>query len=171
MGSPYNIDDVRRAIRGCDAVLSTLNNPRKSDFPWAKQIGPRDVLERSVKNALTVMKENGIKRIITQSTIGASESMKIAPAFMRFLVKYSNLNIVFADHTNAEAVLKNSSSDWTSTSVRATGLSDREDEKNISVDYTTKPAMFIGRKNVAKFMVDIIDNPDYFKKAPIISEK
>jgi hypothetical protein len=73
MGSPYNIDDVRRAIRGCDAVLSTLNNPRKSDFPWAKQIGPRDVLERSVKNALTVMKENGIKRIITQSTIGGHQ--------------------------------------------------------------------------------------------------
>lgn len=31
--------------------------------------------------------------------------------------------------------------------------------------------MYIGRKKVAKFTVEIIENHEYFKKAPIISEK
>ncbi|MGG7308828.1 NAD(P)H-binding protein [Curtobacterium sp. AB451] len=34
-GTPANIDDIRRAAEGADAVVSALNNSRASDNPWA----------------------------------------------------------------------------------------------------------------------------------------
>lgn len=168
-GTPYQLEDMRKAIPGCDAVISVLNNSRVSDLPWARQTGPTDVLECSVINALAAMNENGIRRIITLSTVGAGESMKFLPFPLRWLVRYTNLGIVFNDHTRSEALLQASSADWTS--VRATNLTNREKEKRVAVDYHTRPALFISRKNVARFMVDIIDDKECFRKMPFISER
>lgn len=168
-GTPYVLEDIRNAIAGCDVVISVLNNSRTSDLPWARQTGPVDVLERSVSNALTAMQENDIRRIITLSTVGAGESITLSPFPLRLLVWYTNLGIVFNDHTRSEMVLQASAADWTS--VRATNLTNSEKEKRVAVDYGTRPALLISRKNVARFMVDIIDDKEYFRKMPVISEK
>ncbi len=126
-GSPYDLNDVRNAIAGCDAVISTINNPRESDSFFAKQIGPTDVIERSIKNILIAMAENGVKRIITQSTIGASESFFEVPWWFRLMIKYTNLKYVFRDHTKAETAIKQSKMIWTI--VRPPRLTDSENDK------------------------------------------
>ncbi len=172
-GSPYNLIDVKEAMQNCDIVISTLNNPRKTDMPWSPQIGPEDVLAKSVSNAIQIMKEIGAKRIITISAFGVGDSFPLAPGLMRFIVKKTNLKIVYADHDNSEKLLSKSGLDWTS--VRATGLTSADKIKNLFVNYDTAPSGFpaptISRKHVAQFMIDIIDNLQYFGKTPIISEK
>jgi len=37
-GTPADIDDLRRAAAGADAVVSALNNSRASDNPWSKAL-------------------------------------------------------------------------------------------------------------------------------------
>jgi uncharacterized protein YbjT (DUF2867 family) len=168
-GTPYNPEDVLKAIKGCDAVISTLNNPRKSDLPWAAQIGPTDVLQRTTANALAAMKAHGVQRIIRQSTIGAGESMALAPGLTRFMVRHTNLKIVFSDHTQADRLLAASDTQWTS--VRPVALTNSTKDKPVTVDYKAKPGMFVSRRNVAKFIVDCINDAEYFQEAPILSEK
>lgn len=168
-GTPYNPEDVLKAIKGCEAVISTLNNPRKSDLPWAAQIGPTDVLQRTTANALAAMKAEGVQRIIRQSTIGAGESMALAPGLTRFMVRHTNLKIVFSDHSQSDRLLAASDTQWTS--VRPVALTNSTKDKPVTIDYTAKPGMFVSRRNVARFIVDCIEDPDYFQKAPILSEK
>ncbi len=166
-GTPYELNDVRRAITGCDTVISVLNNSRKSDLPWAKLVAPPDVLERAAKNALTAMEENGIRRILVLSTVGAGDSARFSPLLMCWAVKYTNLGVVFADHTRTEQVLQASSSDWTA--VRAAALTNGEKDKSVTAYYEKRPRLMISRKNTAKFMIDSIDASEYFQKMPMIS--
>ena len=63
-GTPYDKEIVKKAISNCDVVISTLNVSRESDSPWAKLRSPKDMISRSIQNALEEMQENGAKRII-----------------------------------------------------------------------------------------------------------
>ena len=63
-GTPYDFETVEKALSGCEAVINTLNVSRKSDNPWAGLVSPKDLISKSVTNAVTAMKEAGIKRFI-----------------------------------------------------------------------------------------------------------
>jgi hypothetical protein len=41
----------------------------------------------------------------------------------------------------------------------------------VSHDGRPKPALTIGRAEVARFMVEILDQPAFFGKTPVISER
>jgi hypothetical protein len=41
----------------------------------------------------------------------------------------------------------------------------------VSYDGRPKPALTIGRAEVARFMVEILDQPAFFGKTPVISER
>ncbi len=51
-GSPYETETVAEALRGCDAVINTLNVSRTSDFPWAKLRAPVDLISKSARSNL-----------------------------------------------------------------------------------------------------------------------
>jgi putative NADH-flavin reductase len=74
LGTPYDFETVEKAISGCEAVINTLNVSRKSDNPWAGLVSPKNLISKSATNAVTAMKEEGIKRFIALSTIGAGSS-------------------------------------------------------------------------------------------------
>jgi putative NADH-flavin reductase len=168
-GTPVNINDVRKAAAGCDAVISSLNNPRASESLWAKPINSPTLMTDSIQNTLTVMHEMGIRRIIVQTGAGAGDSFAGMPLFMKGLIRFTGLKYVYADHDGQEKVLKDSDLDWTI--VRPVGLTDKDEVKELAIARGDKHTSFISRKAVAKFMVDCLENPEYIRKAPIISEK
>jgi len=168
-GTPVSIDDVRKAAAGCDAVLSSLNNPRKTESLWAKPINSPTLMTDSIRNAVTVMHEMGIRRIIVQTGAGAGDSFAGMPLFMKALIRFSGLKYVYADHDGQEQVLKDSELDWTI--VRPVGLTDKDELKELAISKGDKHSSFISRKAVAKFMVDCVENAGYIRKDPIISEK
>ncbi|MCO5945682.1 NAD(P)H-binding protein [Mucilaginibacter sp. RT5R15] len=63
-GTPAVKDDLAKAMQGCDAILSSLNISRTSDFPWAKLRTPKDFLSASMKNIIATAGEINIKRIV-----------------------------------------------------------------------------------------------------------
>jgi putative NADH-flavin reductase len=168
-GTPVNLDDVRKAAAGCDAVISTLNNPRETESLWAKPINSPTLMTDSIRNAVTVMHEIGIRRIIVQTGAGAGDSFAGMPLFMKGLIRFTGLKYVYADHDGQEKVLKDSDLDWTI--VRPVGLTDKDEIKELATAKGDKHSSFISRKSVARFMVDCLENAEYIRKAPIISEK
>ena len=69
-GTPANINDIRAAARGTEAVICVLNNGRASDNPWAKAISPPHFMTEAVRDVVKVMGEEGINRIVLTSSQG-----------------------------------------------------------------------------------------------------
>jgi uncharacterized protein YbjT (DUF2867 family) len=170
-GAPMNADDVRKALVGCDAVVSTLNNNRTSDNPWAKRLSPSLFMTHSIRTCLAVMKEQGMRRIVVLSSVGANDSFDDAVFFMRWLIRNTNLQYTFQDHDAQESELRRSGVDWTT--VRAALLRNGTKPKSLVVSHYNepKPAMMISRRHAARYLIDCLGDKSTFRKAPTISER
>jgi uncharacterized protein YbjT (DUF2867 family) len=170
-GTPTTKEDLTNAMRGCEIIMSALNISRTSDFPWAKLRTPADFLSATMKNIIEVTNKLPVKHIIITSAWGVCETKKDIPGWFRWLIDHSNIAYPYKDHELQEELLKNSNLNWTV--VRPVGLTNSLKEKNIivSIDNFPKPTLTIGRKNVARFIINVLQSDLYLKQSPTISEK
>jgi putative NADH-flavin reductase len=169
-GTPYDKETVNKAIENCDVVISTLNVSRVSDSPWAKLRAPKDVISHSVQNALEAIRENGVKRIIVMSTLGAGDSWTRTPFVVKLVVNFSNLKYAFRDHSRQEELLAKSDRDWTV--IRIPMLTDEEGENAVIAkkpNESTKINRKINRESVARFILNILKDDNYYKTIVAVS--
>lgn len=155
-GTPSNIEDIRKAAQGTEAVISALNNARASDNPWAKPVSPPMFMTDATRNVLTVMGEQDIRRIVITSTMGAGDDWaRINPLF-RSLVKMSNIKAGFVDHSGVDQIVRASDTDWTL--ARAVALTDKPTGGPLRAAEAgiEKPGMRINRADLAGFLLDTI---------------
>jgi len=168
-GTPYEYETVRKAIIGCDALISTLNIFPQSQSLFGKIKSPLDSMSGSLKNSIKAMEENGIKRIVLMTALGVGDSASELPGLFSFLVRISNIKYAYADHNVQEKILENSNLDWTI--VRPVGLTDKND--NLSILHNLKGVgritSTISRNAVAHFMLDCIEKEQFIKQKPGIS--
>jgi putative NADH-flavin reductase len=169
LGSPYDFDTVRKAIIGCDAVISVLNTFNQSDGMFRKIKTPLDVMSVSMKNCVKAMKEKDIKRIVVMTALGVGDSAKEVPGFFSFLVRISNIKYAYADHDAQEKVLEDSKLDWTV--VRPVMLSDKSEDISIlhNLKGVGKIKSSVSRNAVAHFMLDCIEKELFIRQKPGIS--
>ena len=170
-GTPYDIETVRKAISGCDAVVSTLNLFPSSQGLFKKIKTPLDTMSVSIKNTVTAMKEQGLRRIVLMTAIGVGDSINQLPVFFSFLKSISNIRFAYADHNRQEKILESSDLDWTI--VRPVGLNDKNDDLSILSDITDngKIKSMISRNAVAHFILCSIENGQFIGKRPVISNR
>ena len=170
-GTPLNKFTLTDAMRGCDAVLSTLNISRISDSPWSKLRTSKDFLSLSMKHIIDAATENNIKRVIITTAWGVAETRKDIPFWYRWLIDNSNIRYQHDDHEKQEILLKTSDIDWTI--VRPVGFNDSERLREVKVSFNNKPkpSVTVSRRNVALFMLDALEKNLYIKQLPVISEK
>lgn len=169
-GTPTHIDDLRKAMVGCNAIISFLAALPDKKMITLKKIQSPDTLKTSIQNTITVMGEQNVNRIMILSAVGTGDSFKYLPWFIKQAFKLTNMSIVFDDHHAQEQLVQKSDFDWTI--VRAVGLSDHQEPKKVVVDLDTKPENFkISRKHVAQFFIDNLFFQGYFKRTVMISEK
>jgi putative NADH-flavin reductase len=171
-GTPYDKQTVKKAIDNCDVVISTLNVSRVSDSPWSKLRLPKDMISRSIQNALEAMRENEVKRIIVMGVLGASESWSKMPFLFRLVVSSGNLKYAFNDHTRQEELLAKSDRDWTV--IRLPMLTEEDGKKETLVkklNDDTKLNRKINRDSVARFILNILKDNNYYKSTVAISNK
>jgi putative NADH-flavin reductase len=169
-GSPFEISSVRQTIEGADAVLSALG---------AKSLKKEDVLERAVPQIIAAMEETlsqakPVRRIIVLGSGGAlSSSLDKQPVWRRWIVQ----NIVYntflkwpvASQISQWNNLSRSKLDWTMvmppmlTNAPARGI------YRIDGDALPRNGSRISRADVADFMMQQIDNPQWIKKGVYIS--
>ena len=169
-GLPTNLADVRRAMAGCDFVISTLSALPESEAFSFKRVAAPHTLATTMRHTITAMDELGIKRIVTLSSIGVADSWPYAPWYMRWMIKLTNFKTTFADHAGQEALLRQSDLAWTI--ARPVALNDNAQLGELVVSYQTTPAPFkMSRRQLAKFMVDCLREERYVGQAPLLSEK
>jgi putative NADH-flavin reductase len=169
-GLPTSINDLSGAMRGCEAVISALNISRTSDFPWAKLRTPKNFLFESMANTIAAAKQQNINRIITISAWGVSETKKELPFWFRWLIDYSNISWGYLEHEAQEGILDISNINWTS--VRPTILTNYKKELPVKITYSKspKPNLFISRRTVAQFIINILQDEKYYRKSLTISQ-
>ncbi|AMR28023.1 epimerase [Hymenobacter psoromatis] len=169
-GLPTNLADVRQAMQGCDAVISALSALSDSEAVSFKKITPRHTLETTMRNTITAMGEQGIRRIVTLSSIGVGDSWPYAPWYMRLAIRLTNFKLTFADHDAQEALLRQSDLDWTI--ARPVALNNHKTTGQLVVKYDKTPSPFaISRQRLAQFMVDCLEGDEFLRKAPLLAEK
>lgn len=167
-GTPASIDDLRKAAQGTEAVITTLNNSRASDNPWAKSVSPPMFMTDATRKTLTVMKEEGIRRIVVTSAQGAGDDWtRINPVF-RALIKISNVKASYDDHHGVDQLLRTSDVDWTL--VRAVVLADKpmSGPTRAAEAGSEKPGTQINRTDLARFLLDTVEEDIWIRKAPLV---
>jgi uncharacterized protein YbjT (DUF2867 family) len=168
-GTPANLDDIRRAAEGTDAVISALNNARASDNPWAKPVSPPMFMTTATRHTLTAMGEQGIRRIVLTSTQGAGDDWARLNPLVKAFISLSNIKAGFADHTGVDQLVRASSGiDWTL--ARAVTLTDKPAVGPVRAAEagTEKPGTWINRADLAQFLVQRIENDAWTRKAPLV---
>ena len=168
-GTPNDLAAIEQAMQGCEAVLSVLNISRTSDFPWAGLRTPKDFLSDSINKVIAVCNKINCKRVIVVSAWGVNETKKELPGWFRWVVDHSNVKYPYLDHGVVENLLKASSLDWTI--IRPAGLTNSSREKSVKVSFNAdpKPGYTISRRNVAKFMLEALENRNFLRQSPTIS--
>lgn len=168
-GTPYEPETVVKAIKGCDAVISTLNTFPQSQGLFGKLNSPSDNVSMSIKNTIRVMGKTGINRIVVVSALGVSDSVREKPGIFSIINRVSNNKYAYADHDVQENVLERSRLDWTV--VRPAGLTDNNENLSIQCNLNgeVKTRATISRKAVARFILDCVEKGQYIKQKPAIS--
>lgn len=166
-GTPLDIDDLRRAAQGTQAVISVLSNARASDNPWAKPTSPPMFMTDAARNTLTVMGELGIRRIVLASTQGAGDDWSRLNPVIKAFIKLSNINAGFADHHALDQLVRASSTDWTL--ARAVALSDKPALGPLrAATGNAKPGPRVNRADLAGFLLDAVEQGSWIRQAPLV---
>jgi len=170
-GSSIELEDVRQTLHDGDAVISALNVNRTSDLPWAKLQSPPDLISASIKNAIVAMHDENIKRIVVVSAFGVRDTKAALGAFGTFFLYHTKIKYAYLDHARQEELLEASDLDFTA--VRPTRLSNKEPFGDIVVSFNgiPKPRFSISRKTLARFILNIVENGQYVRQFPVVSEK
>ena len=169
-GNPSQKSDLKNAAEGCEAVLSTLNISRTSDFPWAKLRTNNTFLSQTMQNLIEIGLFGKIKKVIFTSAWGVGETKKDIPWWFRWMIDNSNIGVAYRDHERQEQLLDNSTFNYTS--VRPVGLTNSLTTQKVRVtleNNTPVPKITISRLTTAKFMLDCLEQNLYNRQKPIIS--
>ena len=150
-------------------MISVLSNARASDNPWAKPVSPPMFMTDAARHTLTVMGEQGIRRIVLTSTQGAGDDWARLNPLVKAFIKLSNIKAGFDDHTGADQVIRASSGiDWTL--ARAVTLTDEPARGPVRAAEagTEKPGARINRADLAQFLVQTIEDDAWIRKAPLV---
>jgi putative NADH-flavin reductase len=169
-GDPLDKMALSRALQDCEAVVSALNISRTSDFPWAPLRTPKDFLSKVMTNIIEMLGPSSSVRIIFISAWGVAETKKDIPGWFRWFIDHSNLRYPYLDHERQENLLKQTSLQWTS--VRPAGLTNGKKKKEVIASFNNqpKPNLLISRKNLAGFMLDVLEKNLYIREMPVVSQ-
>jgi NAD(P)H-binding len=128
-------------------------------------------LEKTIQNLIDLLKMNPIEKVIIISAWGVGETKKDIPFWFRWMIDFSNIKYSYLGHEQQEKLLINS--DLNYTIIRPVGLINSEKSKSIIITKNNSPKanLLISRKNVAEFMLDVLEQEDFDKQVITISEQ
>ena len=154
VGNLNDTDKLREAIKGADACISVLGG--SSLFKHAPEI------ISGIDSIINIMEQEGVKRFIYLSSMGAGESRKLMGMILRFFIADIMLRVPLADHTANEERIANSKLNWTL--VRPAGLTNGPKTGRLKHGKTIKVlkgSPQISRANVASFIIEQLSDASY----------
>lgn len=156
-----DLASVERAMKGQDAVVCVLGSG-KSLTSTIRSEGTNQIIQ--------AMEQNGIRRLICQSTLGAGDSWGNLGFYWKHVMFGFILRKVFADHQRQERYVKQSHLDWTI--VRPSAFIDGPKTGTYrhgfpGNDKTSQ--LKIARADVADFLLKQLTTDAYLGKTPSLS--
>jgi len=151
---------VKGAVAGQEVVFITIG-------AGAKRTTLR---EEGTRNIIEAMQGTGVKRLICQSSLGVGDSRANLPFFTKYIIVAVFLRHAFADHERQEAVVRQSSLDWTI--VRPPHLKDGPRTEVYLHGFPTTDKRikgWISRADVADFMLKQLVDDTYLHQTPGVS--
>jgi putative NADH-flavin reductase len=162
-GELTELSNIEKAVQGADAVISILGPTRET-----KGL----VIADGIKNIISAMEKNGVKRLIATATPSYKDSndkFQFSFAFAVFMIKTmmkdSYQNIVETGNLIAKSNL-----DWTI--VRLPMLSNKLTTHKLNIGYVGdgKVNLFsLSRADLADFLLQQTEDKTYLHKSPLIS--
>ncbi|WP_045212525.1 NAD(P)-dependent oxidoreductase [Desulfonatronovibrio magnus] len=151
---------VSKAVQGQDAVISVLG----------AGIRKTDLRTKGTRNIVKAMQEHGVKRIVSQSSLGIGETIDNLSIMARYLCVPVFLKNALIDHAGQEELIMESELDWTI--VRCAGLTSGPLTEKYQHGFTSKKSNIkgrISRADVAHFMLSQLKDSSYLNKTVSIS--
>lgn len=153
-------DDLRKLLHGQEAVVSTIGHVKNS---------PPDVQTVATKAIVIVMKEIGITRYVDVTGTGVrydGDKVTLTDRFLNLGVGIVDPSRVRDGRTHQE-VLEKSDLDWTT--IRVLKLQNvAVSPYSLTLHGPTKP--YVGRLEVAKVMLEVLERHSFVREAPILSK-
>ncbi|AUP77785.1 NAD(P)-dependent oxidoreductase [Flavivirga eckloniae] len=160
-GDVFNPEDVSAAVQDQDVVIVALGSGKSR-----KSV----VRSQGTKNIITAMKNNGVNRLICQSTLGTYESNENLNFFWKYIMFGWYLKQIFLDHELQERYVQNSGLDWTI--VRPGAFTDGEKTELYRHGFGANAKSLklkISRADVADFVLKQVTDTNYLHKTPGLS--
>lgn len=155
--TPAHVDAT---VQGTDVVLSALG-------PTSNK--PTFTISQGMRHILDAMQKHNVARIILATGAGVRDPLdhpKFIDHVFGFLLKLISKNVV-ADMARAVELVRQSDRAWTV--VRVPRLLDGASQGTLKVGYVGDINPQITRADMAAFMLRQVDDPQYIRKAPAIS--
>ena len=159
-GDGRSLEDIRRAVRGQDAVISIVSSDG---------LGPTTVMSDVTRIEIEAMREAGVRRLVTVSVYGLQGRRPwIVINLVRFLLRKP-----YADFARMEQAITTSGLDWTI--VRPPLLNDRPATGRVRIatgveDFPHGP-YHISRADLASTLLDLVENSQHAGSVLLVSER
>ena len=160
IGDITNYAQVAEAIKGNDAVISTVGNSTRSVV-----FKSHSIISEGVKNIVKAMKEQKVNRLLFISSFGLNENIFLPQKiFIRTILKN-----IFADMPQQEKSISQSGLDYTI--VRPARLTDETTvgEYKAAEELYIGPFSHISRSAVADFLIKELETKKFFNKIVTLS--
>lgn len=164
-GNVLDRGSLTQAVAGQDAVLCSLGSGMTGPFK------KMTMLSEGTGNLLAAMKEQGVRRFVCITGIGAGESKGHGPWYYNWLVQPLLLRGVYDDKTRQEAAVRASGLDWTLVrpGLLTNGPIQGESSVRVLTDLTGVKAGAVSRADVAAFCLRELADGRYQGQAPVLT--
>ncbi len=163
VGDARQIDDVRPALSGVDAVVQTLGVPANTRM----LTGPIDLFSTATATLLPLMKDAGTRRLMSVTGFGAGDSRSRIPPLQRL-----GFDLVFGraygDKDLQENMIKQSGLDWTIVRPGVLINTRKVGRYRILVSPQDWRNGIVSRSDVADFLVKQLTDDTCLKQAPVL---
>ena len=158
-GDAREIESIRALIKDCDAVISTLGQP-KDESP---------IFSQATTNVICAMNEYQIRRyiLITGLSIDLPFDKKSIDTKMKSEMMKTYFPHIIADKQEEYNVLAQSNIDWTL--VRLPLIEQTDTSGEIKINLEDCPGEKISATDLAIFLIEQLSNKNYIRKSPFIA--
>jgi putative NADH-flavin reductase len=160
-GDVMDTSAVEQAVRGQDAVVCVLGAGKKLKST---------IRSEGTQQIIQAMENVGTRRLICLSTLGTGDSWSNLDFYWKYVMFGFILRQVFADHERQEALVRNSTLDWTI--VRPGALTDGPLTEHYRHNFPSTDrtiTLQISRADVADFILKQLSNPSSLYQAASLS--
>ena len=158
-GDARDYESIRLLIEGCQAVISTLGQPK----------GETPIFSQATTNVIRSMKECLIKRYILITGLNVDTPFDKKGTKTAFATEWmkTNYSQTTADKQTEWAVLSESDVDWTLVRLPLIELTNKTNRIEVSLEDC--PGEKISAIDLANFLIGQLSDDRYLKKSPFIA--